>query len=163
MSIRIFPRVVALTLMLGAITAAALRPAHATDGETAARKCIDNDACHINVMPDGTSFTITIEDGGGSIYCGSVNEECVVVSPDTGKGHKPTPVAAPIGKTPGPNKGPITGTGNPVTNNPVVPKGPIGTVPTGFHPIHGPVRQSGNPTGNAGAPILLVRSGHGRH
>ena len=120
---------------------------------------------------DPGAFIITL-DGGGVIYCGSVNDECVVVSPDTGKRGEPAPVATPITKTPVPNAGPVGGrpVSNhpmPVSNNPWPPRGTTGTV--GVHPIPHPIphpifhpilKPIGFKGGNAGAPVLLARSGH---
>jgi len=171
MSINTLPRALALTLALGTTAAAMLTPAHATNGRTAAQECIDRDDCTITPYGDSGAFIITL-DGGGVIYCGSVNDECVVVSPDTGKRGKPAPVATPITKTPVPNAGPTGGepvsnhprpvnsNPKPVTGNPRLPKGTIGTV--GFHPIPHPIfKPIGNAAGGrSGAPVLLARGGH---
>jgi hypothetical protein len=171
MSTITLPRALALTLALGTTAAAMLTPAHATNGRTAAQECIDRDDCTITPYGDSGAFIITL-DGGGVIYCGSVNDECVVVSPDTGKGRNPAPVAAPISKTPAPNAGPTDGRPvssnpkpvnskpKPVSNTPKPPKGTIGTV--GLHPIPHPIfKPIGNAAGGrSGAPVLLARGGH---
>ena len=149
----------ALTLTIGATAATTMTPAYATDGRTAAQKCINRDDCHLSPANADGSFTIVF-DGGGVIWCPDVNGQCVVVSPDVKKGGKPFPTAGvPIGKTLGTN---APGR-NPVNSNPKPTKGPIGVVPTGFHPVRGPLKPIGNTGSNAGAPILLARSGHGRH
>jgi hypothetical protein len=171
MSTKILPRALALTLALGTTAAAMLTPAHAVDGRTVAQECVNRDDCSIQIWPgdNGGAFTVTF-DGGGTIYCPSVNGQCVVVSPDTGKGGRPAPVATPITKTPAPNAGPAGGrpvsnnpkpvNPKPVTSNPKPPKGTTGTV--GFHPIPHPIfKPIGNAAGSrSGALVLLARGGH---
>jgi hypothetical protein len=172
MSTKTLPRALALTLALGTTAAATLTPAHATNGRTVAQECVDRDDCSIQILPgDDGAFTVTF-DGGGIIYCPSVNDECVVVSPDKGNGGRPAPVATPITKTPGPNAGPtggrpvsnnpkpVTNNPRPVSSNPKPPKGTTGTV--GFHPIPHPIfKPIGTAAGGkSGAPVLLARGGH---
>lgn len=156
-------RPLALTLTLGLASIAMLAPAHATDGRTVAQSCINRDDCSIAIGANGT-FTIVF-DGGGVIWCPSLDGECVVVSPDIGKIGK-SPIAAPIGKTPV-----AAAPGNPVTKNPA-PIGrhpfPVGRHPTWPKPVSGhplpfhPFPILHRPIGSPSSPILLARGGgHG--
>jgi len=153
-------RPLALTLTLGLASIAMLAPAHATDGRTVAQSCIDRDDCSITIGANGT-FTITF-DGGGVIWCPSLDGECIVVSPDTGKVGK-SPVAAPISKTPV-----AAAPGNPVTKNPTpIARHPIsvGRHPTSPKPVSGhpvpfhPIPIVHKPIGKPSAPVILVHRG----
>lgn len=159
-------RPLALTLTLGLTSIAMLAPAHATDGRTVAQSCIDRDDCSLTIGNNGT-FTI-VYDGGGVIWCPSLDGQCVVVSPDIGKVGK-SPVAAPISKTPV-----AAAPGNPVTKNPApigrhpTPR-PISAPPIVFHPLppihHQPIVFQPilhKPIGKPSAPVILARGGHRR-
>jgi hypothetical protein len=179
---------VVLASVLGFATAATLTPAHAKSGSEAIEACIDNDECHFHGNDDG-SISIVF-DGGGVIWCPSLDGECVVVSPTVVKG-TPSPVAAPIAApiTPGQNAGglpvanptPPSGTpvsGLPVINHPAPPNGTTGTPPTTpisghpvtnhpvpptvFHPVRNPIVTTtfGSPKGN-GPTILVAHNGGG--
>jgi hypothetical protein len=160
MSINIFPRALAVTLALGFTSTAMLSPAHALSGRAAAQACINRDDCHIDIWPGSSgAFTITL-DGGGVIYCPSLNGECVVVSPDVGKIGQQPPVAAPINKTPvgAAPANPRGGNPPPVVNHPKPPR-QINGLPVIYHPspiLRKPIL---TPIGKPSAPVILVRSG----
>jgi hypothetical protein len=176
---------VILASTLGFATAATLTPAHAKSGSEAIEACIDNDECHFHGNSDG-SISIVF-DGGGVIWCPSLDGECVVVSPTVVKEGPPSSVAAPItagqniGGLPVTNPTPPSGTtvsGLPVINHPTPPKGTTGTPPATpirglpvtnhpvqpivFHPVRNPVVTTtfGSPKGN-GPTILVAHNGGG--
>ena len=155
MSTKTLSRAFALMLAIGATATLSLTPAHA-NGRTVAQTCINRDDCKISPPNADGSFTIVL-DGGGVIWCPSLDGECVVVSPDTVKGSNPRGpiVAAPI-STRLPPKAP-----GPVTVPPIKGK-PIVFVPVGVRPIPITKPVGAAPTGSQAPVILLAHGGRGR-
>ena len=62
MIINSIPRAFAATLALGIASIAAVTPAHAVDGRTVARRCIERDDCTITIGPDSTTLLAELPD-----------------------------------------------------------------------------------------------------
>jgi len=159
MSSKILSGAFALMLAIGATATLSLTPAYATDGRTAAQTCIDRDDCSMSLGDNG-SFTIVF-DGGGVIWCPSLDGECVVVSPDVGRVNRHGPiVAAPISPVQAPKlPGPVGS--NPTGSKPTRGK-PVTVVPVGVAPVS-VIKPIGATPGKSQAPVvLLARGGRGR-
>jgi hypothetical protein len=103
-------------------------PAFATDGRTAVGKCIDTPGCSYHCEPNGACTISPQGTKGPIIYCGSADDQCVVVD-KKGGGIKGTGIAAPPIKPGKPVEAPPPQGSKPVNAAPIVNGKPVQAAP----------------------------------